>query len=149
MYTLLPLLLLLVISGCSQEESAKAEGPTAAVVHEEVQQSQAAFQSITPRQAVQLIGNKTDLLIIDVRTTREIVQYGAMPDAVHTGIGSVIKNGIANPKDQPVLVVCAIGGRSYAVGKILEQQGHSEVYNLSGGMERWEKEGLPVVFPLK
>jgi len=48
------------------------------------------------------------------------------------------------PKEQPILVVCAIGGRSYIVSKTLLAMGHHEVYNLDGGIESWWRAGLPV-----
>lgn len=39
--------------------------------------------------------------------------------------------------DQPVLVYCAIGGRSRAAAQYLNGQGFNEVYNLSGGIKAW------------
>lgn len=40
--------------------------------------------------------------------------------------------------DQPVLVYCAIGGRSRAAAQYLNGQGFNEVYNLSGGIKAWQ-----------
>lgn len=40
--------------------------------------------------------------------------------------------------DQPVLVYCAIGGRSRAAAQYLNGQGFSQVYNLSGGIKAWQ-----------
>jgi len=39
--------------------------------------------------------------------------------------------------DQPVLVYCAIGGRSRAAAQYLNGQGFKQVYNLSGGIKAW------------
>lgn len=57
--------------------------------------------------------------------------------------------------DQPVLVYCAIGGRSRAAAQYLNGQGFNQVYNLSGGIKAWqghkatgpELQGLDLVAP--
>ncbi len=145
MKKIIPILLLLLVTACSAEEKPKAE--TATPQAAKTQELQAPFQSLSPSQAVQLIADKTDLLILDARTTREIRQYGAIANSEQADIRSIVKEGLPIPKTQPVLVVCAVGGRSYALGKFLVKQGHTEIYNLSGGLDNWTKAGMPVVFP--
>ena len=57
--------------------------------------------------------------------------------------------------DQPVLVYCAIGGRSRAAAQYLNGQGFNQVYNLSGGIKAWqgfkatgpELQGLELITP--
>lgn len=57
--------------------------------------------------------------------------------------------------DQPVLVYCAIGGRSRAAAQYLNGQGFNQVYNLSGGIKAWqgrkavgpELQGLELIAP--
>lgn len=39
---------------------------------------------------------------------------------------------------QPVLVYCAVGGRSRAAAQYLSGQGFDQVYNLSGGIKAWQ-----------
>ena len=48
------------------------------------------------------------------------------------------------PKDQPVIVMCAVGGRSANVTSYLLGQGWEDVGNVAGGIESWERVGLPV-----
>ncbi|HSH13426.1 MAG TPA: rhodanese-like domain-containing protein, partial [Desulfurivibrionaceae bacterium] len=56
---------------------------------------------------------------------------------------------------QPVLVYCAIGGRSRAAAQYLNGQGFNEIYNLSGGIKAWqgrkatgpEMQGLDLLSP--
>ena len=55
------------------------------------------------------------------------------------------KNALALPKDKDVYVYCHKGGRSPSAAKILVKQGHSNVYNLLGGIHGWKSAGLPVV----
>lgn len=147
MYKILPfILVLLLISSCSSEDQPKPEPTTKAVTQVQVS-PKAPFQSIQPTEAMALIGDKPDLLIVDVRTSSEIRQYGAVPNSIHKDLGTIARNGLPYPKDQPLLIICAVGGRSYAVGKFLVKRGHTEIYNLSGGLDRWSQQGLPIVFP--
>ena len=39
--------------------------------------------------------------------------------------------------DQPIIVLCAIGGRSRVAAQLLAGQGFTEVYNLKGGIKAW------------
>jgi len=48
------------------------------------------------------------------------------------------------PDDRPLLVVCHVGGRSAAVTGYLIRAGRTDVVNVAGGMEAWERAGLPV-----
>lgn len=59
-------------------------------------------------------------------------------------IGEVMRGRLNVPKDTPLLVVCAVGGRSYIVSKALIAMGHKEIYNLDGGIEAWWRAGYPV-----
>ena len=50
----------------------------------------------------------------------------------------------ACPTDRPLMVVCHMGGRSAAVAGFLIRSGRTDVVNVAGGMEAWERAGLPV-----
>ncbi len=147
MKNILPILLLVLLLACSPDEQPKTDNSIPPATVDQAPTNHPAFQSILPTQAIRLIGEKPDLLIVDVRTAREISQNGALPNSVKGDIGIIVKNGVTSDKSRPVLVVCAVGGRSYAVGKLLVQKGYSEIYNLSGGISRWKREGLHVVYP--
>jgi rhodanese-related sulfurtransferase len=52
---------------------------------------------------------------------------------------------VAKP-DQPVILICRSGNRTRAATQFLAQQaGYKTVYNASGGMNAWSKEGRSVV----
>jgi rhodanese-related sulfurtransferase len=56
-----------------------------------------------------------------------------------------MKGTVPLPKDKPILLVCAVGGRSYVAAQVMSRQGFQEVYNLSGGISAWVKAGLPLM----
>jgi rhodanese-related sulfurtransferase/rubrerythrin len=57
-----------------------------------------------------------------------------------------LKDGLDQLDSQkPVLVYCAVGGRSLAAAQLLSGFGFQEVYNLQGGIKAWQ--GLKAVGP--
>jgi rhodanese-related sulfurtransferase len=48
------------------------------------------------------------------------------------------------PADRPLMVICHMGGRSAAVAGYLIRAGRTDVVNVAGGMDAWERAGLPV-----
>ena len=48
------------------------------------------------------------------------------------------------PKDRPLLVMCHMGGRSAAATAFLLRSGWKDVVNVAGGIDAWERAGLPV-----
>src|SRR5512139_2443425 len=47
------------------------------------------------------------------------------------------------PKDREIICVCASGSRSSSAARQLLKNGYT-VLNMSGGMSRWQRAGLPV-----
>ena len=58
----------------------------------------------------------------------------------------IMRGKYSIPRDRPLLLVCAVGGRSYAAMQILASKGYHELYNVSGGIAAWKQAKLPFVF---
>jgi len=101
------------------------------------------FATVSPQQAEQMIQAKKGLVMIDVRTPQELVN-GFIAGSHNVPLWPVMKGQLNLPKDTPLLVICAVGGRSYAAGQALVKWGFQEVYNLSGGIDAWKQAGLPL-----
>lgn len=104
------------------------------------------FVSIGPMEAKNLIESDTDLQLVDVRSVKEF-QQGALPGSTLIPFWKIMKGDYTIEKDKPVLLVCAVGGRSYAAGQYLVNKGHRKVYNLSGGLSAWAKQRVPLPNP--
>lgn len=136
-------MVILAITSCSAEEDRQPPASISAVSGAEAAEGGNRFKSISGVEAQGLIQQKKDLLVIDVRTPQERRQV-RLPDSLFIPLGDVMRGRLAVPREQPLLVVCAVGGRSYVVGKALLAMGHREVYNLEGGIEAWRRARLPV-----
>jgi rhodanese-related sulfurtransferase len=81
-------------------------------------------------------------VIVDVREPAEYVE-AHIPGAELMPMGTVPAEHERIPRDQPVYVVCAVGGRSAQVAEFLSAQG-ADVHNVAGGTQAWIRAGLPV-----
>lgn len=128
--------------------SAREVGPGVAAGQQQAAQAASAgekiLKSISPVEALQMQQSRSDLVFLDVRTPQER-SYGAIPGTRLVSIYDLMKGAIPLPKDKPILLVCAVGGRSYVAAQVMSRQGFQEVYNLSGGISEWAKAGLPLM----
>ncbi len=104
----------------------------------------AELRNISPAEAKQLIEEHDRLLILDIRTPEERAQ-GTIADSTLVSIWDIAYNRERFPTDKPLLLFCATGGRSFMAGQLLARRGYREIYNLSGGIVDWHRQGLPVV----
>ena len=122
--------------------------PPNGIDHAEAQQRKAAVVSLTPLQAKELIETKNDLQLVDVRTQGEY-QGGALPGSVLVTYQSwyrapFMKEMERFDRNKPLLLVCAVGGRSSEAAYHLAGAGFKEVYNLSGGLSAWARQRVPL-----
>jgi rhodanese-related sulfurtransferase len=94
--------------------------------------------------ALQLINHK-NAIVLDVREPGEY-------DAGHVLNSKLVPLGklkerigeLEKYRDQSIVVVCRSGNRSGTACYILGKQGFSQVYNLAGGVQAWQKANLPL-----
>lgn len=99
---------------------------------------------IKPKELSNKIQSNNDLCLIDVRSEDEH-KSGTIQSArciPHGDIGSYI-SGL--PKDKEIILFCKSGKRSSkAIETLKELNITGNVYDLEGGFEAWQKEGLPI-----
>ena len=89
-------------------------------------------------------GRKDDVQILDVRERFEW-DAGHIDGARHVPLSEVMAAEVEGlERDRPVVAICKMGNRSEVAKLMLQARGY-EAYNLLGGMEEWEQEGLPFV----
>jgi rhodanese-related sulfurtransferase len=78
-------------------------------------------------------------LLLDVRESYEWRQV-RIPGAMHMPMNSVPGRLPELPKEQPIVVLCAHGSRSFGVTHYLREQGYDAI-NLKGGITQWHVQG--------
>jgi rhodanese-related sulfurtransferase len=110
-----------------------------------LEQQESFFKTVTPQEAKNLIESRSDLLLVDVRGEDELSE-GYIEGSVMMPLWSIIKGSRRPPKDRPILLICAVGGRSLALGQLMSRNGWDEVYNLKGGISAWKEAHLPLKY---
>ena len=95
--------------------------------------------------AQEAAARRTDAFVLDVRGAAEHAT-ASLEGATNIAYTRLLPRLSELPKDRPILVHCALGGRSAAATALLERHGF-RVTNLAGGFEGWRKAGLPTALP--
>ena len=82
--------------------------------------------------------------VLDVREPWEF-EEAHIDGAVLVPLGELTARASEIPASRPLVVYCAVGGRSAAAVEWLRQNGRPDAVNLAGGIQRWMLSGLPVV----
>ena len=82
-------------------------------------------------------------VLIDVRERSEYDQVH-IPGSILIPLAELPARMGEIPADEDVYVHCRMGGRSARAVELMRAFGRPNSYNVSGGIEAWEDEGLPV-----
>ncbi len=111
------------------------------------------LQSISPKEAWDLLQHNPKCLFIDVRSHMEYLFIGHPKGAIHIPwidepdwevnphfvreVRQLILGGLASASHQsvPVMLICRSGKRSQEAGEHLVEAGFTEVYNILDGFE--------------
>ncbi len=103
------------------------------------------YKPVSTVGAVNLI-NTQDPVILDVREAFEYTK-GHIQDAINIPAAKLEKRlgELEKYKSKLLLVACQTGTRSTSACKKLKNAGFSEVMHLTGGIQAWEDQKLPLV----
>jgi rhodanese-related sulfurtransferase len=96
---------------------------------------------VSPARAAEL-RESGEAQVIDVRETYEW-DAGRIAGARHIELGEVAAAAGSIDRDRPVLFYCRVGSRSAMAADAFRRAGY-EAYSLSGGLEAWAGQGLPL-----
>jgi rhodanese-related sulfurtransferase len=88
------------------------------------------------------LNEKPKPLVLDVREPSEYAA-GHIAGSTLMPLHQLAGRMSELPKDREIICVCASGSRSSSAARRLMSNGYT-VLNLSGGMSRWQRAGLPV-----
>ena len=103
------------------------------------------FGGVKPEQAAEL-AKQAGTFILDVRTEAEFAG-GHLERAKLIPVQRLAGRLSEVPQDKktPILVYCAMGGRSAVAAGLLKAKGYEAVHDMAGGFNAWQAAGCPVV----
>lgn len=110
------------------------------------QQPAEAQAILNPAQFEAILAKDKTVQLVDVRTPEEYsaghIQGAKLINFYDADWAARMKQ---LDKEKPVLVYCAVGGRSGSAAKQLSKMGFKKVYDLAGGINAWRSEGKKTV----
>jgi rhodanese-related sulfurtransferase len=118
-----------------------------------VAEARKIIPEITVTQAKEELDQGHVGLVLDVREPAEW-EKGHIPGAVLAPRGMLewyadpttpyARAELTTKRDARIIVACASGGRSALATETLQSMGYTNVVNMAGGFNEWDKQGLPV-----
>ena len=102
------------------------------------------FTGISPMIAVTKM-NSDETKIIDVREPHEYIK-GHIESSINIPLGKFDEqlDTLKQYKNNTIIVACQSGTRSVPACKTLTKSGFEKVFNITGGMQSWEDNKLPI-----
>jgi rhodanese-related sulfurtransferase len=79
-----------------------------------------------------------NFVLIDVREPAEHSAFNIGGRLIPMGTIPTVLHELQDQQDEEIIVYCRSGGRSGQVQRFMQQQGFSNVRNLTGGMLAWQ-----------
>ncbi|PNH12080.1 hypothetical protein TSOC_000993 [Tetrabaena socialis] len=114
--------------------------------------AEGGFQEVPPHELQERLATGQFSLLLDVRSLQEYDSghvTGAVNCPLDPELSAAVRAGEYDDfKERPVAVICGSGMRSsQATVRLSKVFGFKNVWNVSGGMQAWVREGLPVQAP--
>lgn len=129
MSRLLPLLMIVLLSGCISDAT--------------------MWERVGVSEFEDGIQDNPDGFLLDVRTQAEWEQDGHLENATlipHTELESR-ESELPSNKDELILLYCRSGNRSQDAAQTLLDMGFTNLMELETGINGWKDAGMPVVYP--
>jgi NADPH-dependent 2,4-dienoyl-CoA reductase/sulfur reductase-like enzyme/rhodanese-related sulfurtransferase len=98
-------------------------------------------ETITPRELKEKMDRGDDMVILDVRTEPQFNMRRLKDDRVQLVVLGDLRERINDvPRDKEIVVICALGTRSYEALRILKGAGFKNVKYMEGGLQAWPYE---------
>ena len=102
---------------------------------------------LSPREVYERTQHDSDVVLIDVRTDGEYnAELGHVAGTILLPVQQLEARvgELEKYKSKTIIAICRSGNRSGKAAEFLSQRGF-DVFNMAGGMIRWNQENLPAI----
>lgn len=131
------------ISACAQEKKKSSKTETEAKTENSSVKVENSSGLISPNEFLDIVTSEHQ--VIDVRTPKEY-DSGHIKDAININFydDDFIDQIAKLDKSKPIVVYCAVGGRSGKAYDKVKKLGFPSFYDIDGGMKAWKALDLPL-----
>lgn len=124
-------MMILIVCGCQPKATDDKSGD--------------CYQLLSSEKFEELLDQKKDIKLIDVRTSEEYLE-GHLSNSLNWDIsnGDFNRNMANLSKDNEIYVYCRSGGRSKSASNMLIEKGYCKVYELKDGITAWISDGKEI-----
>lgn len=102
------------------------------------------YGDVSIQEAIELMEQKEDLVILDVRTVEEF-ESGHVEGAINIPVEELAERLDELSKNDELLVYCRTGNRSGNAVNILSDGGFTKIYHMHEGISVWIQQEHPIV----
>jgi rhodanese-related sulfurtransferase len=106
--------------------------------------SHGAIRQATPAEISRRLAGGEQLVLVDVRESEELT-LAALEGALHYPMSAAASWIDTLPREGELVIFCHHGVRSMQVALALAQRGHTNLINMSGGINLWSQQVDPDV----
>ena len=103
---------------------------------------------LSPRDFLEMYNSNPHINVIDVRESWERDIEHIQP-SLHIPLGdffdSTVADALPDELSENIVIYCKAGVRSFDACRVLMELGYKKIYNLEGGMLRWNSESMPLI----
>ncbi len=100
------------------------------------------LETITPRELHERLAAGEELVLLDVREADEFA-YCRIEGSISVPLSELSVRHVELDPERPTVCICHHGIRSASAAQALAHVGFDELYNLTGGVERWATDVEP------
>ena len=139
----------LLFTGCAQSQQAVMAPGFDAMTKEKMADIKKDIKVVPGSEVVQMMKDKKDFVIVDVREADEIKTFGKVDwknqKTMSRGKMEYMLEKSGLKVDDNIYVMCKTGGRSTFAAKTLKDYGFKNVTIIDGGFDKWLENKYPAL----
>ena len=114
------------------------------ILSSKVEAQKMKFEKVSAKKFQALILEDEDNLLIDV-DSKSVFDKARIQGSISAETSQILYSILdTTPENLPVLIYCTSGDRSLKACKLIKKSYPHKVFNLNGGLDRWEAKGFKI-----
>jgi len=104
-----------------------------------------SIETISADELKQLADSGEEFVLVDVRESNEIEEYGTLPNYIHIPLGQIAERMSEVPRDKRIVVACERGRRAGTAAAAMQEAGYGDLETF--GFVEYRAKDYPLHYP--